>query len=84
MRIKQLAIFVHQLIGSASRKSVDNQLSVSLEYLTSCFYPSADKGVLLHFDPLPFINTNQIAARTLNFVSITDAIIPDYPAFPTM
>jgi hypothetical protein len=40
--------------------------------------------VLLHFDPLAFINTNQITALAPNFVSITDAIVLDYPALPTV
>jgi hypothetical protein len=45
---------------------------------------SADEGVLLHFNPLAFINTNQITALTPNFVPITDAVVPDYPALPTV
>jgi hypothetical protein len=40
--------------------------------------------MLLHFYPFPFINPNEITALAFNFVSITEAIILDYPASPAV
>jgi hypothetical protein len=40
--------------------------------------------MLLHFYPFPFINPDEITTLAFYFVSIADAIIPDYPASPAV